>query len=704
MGTLTRIPPYDGTLRLYVDGTNGNDANSGVDGWANAWKTLAKVERAIAALFHLEPNGLDLRLFVRGAFNAENLAIGLVSMGTSRLHIGHAYADMTEQASGTITVVGGEAPVPEHGLRRLTVSFAVTTAMLGSWATMTDGAGKIATTQIIDVDTVNSYLWTSHGITRAPMLPAWVVGGGSIAISVRTPSMSGISQLVLSCPYATDYRITDYAYTMATVIGLSVGKATLKTCHGVGLAVKCTNTVTPMLLANSHVCDTFVVGPTPTFYRNPPDDWLVELGFMSAVDGSVIMGSLVASGTVRQEGGTFNTVSGYFGTAVFFVGLSGGTLYRANARTVAGESGTSFATDMVILRCGSTASQPGVDVHKGSGGKVGDTTFKGLPAAGALAGLILCRMGASVEVLATVEGENTGTQAGLYAINLQSGAKIICSGALGDKLKGDDGRISAVNAGLTFMSTVSFAASFGGGPDMYLEHCLTYFADNLTKSAVNSETAIQSGVDGQITAGTKRFTSATAVFTAAHVGRSVKISVTINAGNVGVHEITAFIDANNVTLNNMAAPVNEGPGLTWGLVGTPRPIFEVARGGRISQADGKTFTVRIPGVEPAPGSGIQEWSKQGYGLANTGFAHIHEGGEAVLGTLALSGVGAAGAGGIAAKIKNASKLLHKGGAVILGTAPLDLGGNAGAIAWPATPSSDAAAAAPQQCIVIPNVP
>ena len=256
---------------------------------------------------------------------------------------------------------------------------------------------------------------------------------------------------------------------------------------------------------------------------------------------------------------------------------------------------------------------------------------------------------------------------------------------------------------LEMSGAVVVGSSEGSGPDIYVGPLSgVLFLDNFTKSAVNSETAIQSGVDGQITAAGKKFTSASAIFTLAHVGRSVKISVTINAGNVGVHEITAFIDANNVTLNNMAAPVNEGPGLTWGLVGTPRPILEVARGGRVSQADGKTFNVRKPEVEPAPGSTLQEWGKWGYGLAGEGFANIHEGAEVVLGTL-VEAAGAANAAGIAAKIKNESKLIHKGGAVILGTAPLDLGGNAAA-AWPATIVSDAGAGTPQGCRVIANVP
>jgi len=97
---------------------------------------------------------------------------------------------------------------------------------------------------------------------------------------------------------------------------------------------------------------------------------------------------------------------------------------------------------------------------------------------------------------------------------------------------------------------------------------------------------------------------------------------------------------------------------------------------------------------------LQEWSKQGYG--DYGFVHQHEGADVVLGTVALSGAGAANANGIAGTLRNASRLMHTGGAVVLGTAPLKLGG-AAAQAWPAAPTSDLAAGVPEGCWIYPNV-
>ena len=692
MGTLTRIPPYDGTLRLYVDGTLGNDNASGQGGWANAWKTAEKLNQAAAAILFIEPTGLEIRAYVRGAFSTEDISIGATETGSSRFRLCHAIADQTLSAAGTLTAV--TAATERHGLTRLTLGggIVLSAAHLGATLLLTDGV-NIGTCTIAHVDAANNYAWCSK-VTY----PGWVVGGGGITAMIYTPSVSGIREVEF-CVSHSGLRSANLS-GRNIVLGVSCDRITFDGGQWF-CGVKTVGVVAfSMILTGS----AYILGTAVSSSMDAVDVAAVtEAGFMAGAAGFCDVGNNLTGATSNSCyalcGSTMYALSGYCPKGIW----SDGPAYTHARRGSFGDilwknTGRGYVENAIL--------RGKVECLESANGYIYGCTWPstadgGIPAAGIPGGLMRVATGATLQTT-LIEGVNTGTGATLYGLNAEREANF--HGSL-NGIQGKHGMLYCPSGRVRSNDAVSLGSSEGLAPDIYIGGTGSLdIADNLTKSAVNSETAIQSGVDGQITAGTKRFTSATAVFTAAHVGRSVKISVTINAGNVGVHEITAFIDANNVTLNNMAAPVNEGPGLTWGLVGTPRPIFEVARGGRISQADGKTFTVRIPGVEPAPGSGIQEWSKQGYGLANTGFAHIHEGGEAVLGTLALSGVGAAGAGGIAAKIKNASKLLHKGGAVILGTAPLDLGGNAGAIAWPATPSSDAAAAAPQQCIVIPNVP
>ena len=667
--------PLSGTLRLYVDGTLGNDAAAGTS-WAAAWKTMARLEIGIAEILFVQPTALTLIAYVRGAFAAENLHLLVLLQGTSAFFLIHALADHTLNQTGTVAAV--TATAEKHGLPYLTLAggIVLTAADIGRTLKLTNGT-HTGTTTIIDVDATNNYAWCSKD-----GFPAWVING--IVATIHTPSMTGLANLTLSGTAADRNH-----WPTQFLLGLAFDHSMFRSGSWVS-SFRATNATSAVHVRQAELARMMntEIGVAASLAV------LEEAGFMFGASGFVDLGLDLPTGFVELVQGSA-WISGYVGGQST---ISNAGMLQINCARVGGAMavGGTLAVTKII-------SHGQIWGSRGAGLYASLVTHKRLPAAGISDGLWKFRA-CHVLLLQNCDGENTGTGSNLLGVLVSYGASgwfgadVLCNGKHGKIVVETDG-------GMAFGSDLVIGASEGSGPDILVKTGgRLAFNGNVTKSAVNSETAIQTGVDGQITAATKRFTAATAVFTAAHVGRSVKIANTINPGNVGVHEITAFVDANNVTLNNMAAPVNEGPGLTWGLVGTPRPIFEVARGGRISQADGKTFTVRIPEVEPAPGSGVQEWSRYGYGLANQGFAHIHEGGEAVLGTLALSGVGAAGAGGIAAKIKNASKLLHKGGAVILGTAPLDLGGNAGAIAWPATPSSDAASAAPQQCIVIPDVP
>jgi hypothetical protein len=294
-----------------------------------------------------------------------------------------------------------------------------------------------------------------------------------------------------------------------------------------------------------------------------------------------------------------------------------------------------------------------------------------------------------------MEGENTGTGT-CHLAHAQSNGHILFEAGVPSTLKAKNIQLNADGGEIAVSSgDVAWGSNFGGGPDAYVGSSPSSLdlRGNVTKSAVNSETAIQNGVDGQIVAVGTKFQSATAAFTAAHIGRSIKVSGSATPANNAVHLITAYTSPTEVIIGASVGLVNDGPGRTWGLVGTPQPIIECARGGRVSQASGKTFNVRKPEVDPD--TGLQEWNNYGYGP--NGFIYEHENSEATLGTL-VEAAGIATATGIAARLRNRSTLLHTGGAVPLGVAPLVLGGNPPS-AWPATALSEPT----EGCTIIPNV-
>lgn len=81
---------------------------------------------------------------------------------------------------------------------------------------------------------------------------------------------------------------------------------------------------------------------------------------------------------------------------------------------------------------------------------------------------------------------------------------------------------------------------------------------------LTAATSTDSGTDGVITASSKKFTSATAAFTASHVGYYISITDATNATNDGDHLITAYIDGTNVTIGNATGLANELL-LNWSL-------------------------------------------------------------------------------------------------------------------------------------------
>jgi len=689
-GLLSQMAPQSGVLRLCVDGTSGNNANTGImpttpdvpGAWANAWKTLAYAQAAIEQILIANPDNLRVDLYHRGAFSNETFILTGTLAGSTTVNFIHPVSEWTVEKTGTMTSVATTATA--CALKEFTLAgIALVSGDVGKWLFIEDGAGKRWPTQILRV------VSGTVALTGATAVPTWISGAAPGALTVKTRVMSVTGILAVQTMLATPFL--NYISSM-----LVTACASWSDAGSQGLTALLQSVGGSCYLGGMRVS---MVGITSFFVSTAA---LVDYGFLGTnTADSFYLGS--------RHTGTYNPT--FDGTVdVNFVGLMGTNSLHGGARNVglsvnrSAILGTGNLVSTLQLLIINSICNGQVSVSRDCYLDISKFSYLDVPAAGVSGGLLYIQRGGRCSSASTIDGINDGTGTQLYGIKVDKGGFLEADDYSGfgypATLTGKHGNLHVESGGsVEIAADVSFGASLGGGPDVYFgPDSQIALGGNFTKSAVNSSVASQSGADGQITAASNRFTSATAAFTSAHVGRSIKISGAVNPANNNVFLITAFVGVNDVTLEAGPAYVNEGPGLTWGLVGTPAPIIEAAVGAKITQTAGKTFTVKCP--ELGAVSGLQEWYRYGYG--SLGWANVHAGSNVVLGTLAETG-GLATATGTAATVKNGSSLLHAGGAVILGVAPLDLGGLPAPIPWPAAAQTDQGAVTPQGCLVIPGV-
>jgi len=695
-----QLPPLTGTLRLYVDGTTGNDAASGQGGWGNAWKTWAKVIRSIGSVLALCPTELTVVQYYRGVFTQQDLDLAGVLCGTTRVHLVHRIDDHTTYRDGTVTAVDGEAPAPKHNLNRLTLN--VIPVLDGTEVGMTvvldatDGSLSRATSTVLRVDVANQRIWTAMLIGA---WPGWVATANA-KIVYPASYTDGIVSVAWFCNTSPD--ISPSAVTVqeptSFVVGMRCAEMTLRGSV-LGLAGcyirNLGGTWGPIQVYGGDRISTkysrFITGAKQEFLS---DTLATDFGIIGGATPAATNRLAVGASVFDVYGGFNLTACGYFSTDINAQRTEEITVQRASFAVVFGAEPSWVSVVNSIVRGNASywfSATLGAVVKAEK-----FTNYPAdLPATGSAAAFAANRGGKVRLSAATMEGENTGTGT-CHLAHAQSNGHILFEAGVPSTLKAKNIQLNADGGEIAVSSgDVAWGSNFGGGPDAYVGSSPSSLdlRGNVTKSAVNSETAIQNGVDGQIVAVGTKFQSASAAFTAAHIGRSIKVSGSATPANNAVHLITAYTSPTEVIIGASVGLVNDGPGRTWGLVGTPQPIIECARGGRVSQASGKTFNVRKPEVDPD--TGLQEWNNYGYGP--NGFIYEHENSEATLGTL-VEAAGIATATGIAARLRNRSTLLHTGGAVPLGVAPLVLGGNPPS-AWPATALSEPT----EGCTIIPNV-
>ncbi len=165
-----------GTVKWYVDATNGDDSYAG-DSFAagHPWKTIAKAQAAQDELLCFGPTALTVEVFFRGSFS-ETMAVPAVLPGNTRIFWGQHVDDLTSYRTGNVAVgtLDGETPAPQHGCSgmELETGTPLDGTEVGMSLVLTDPEGDSRTTvTIIRVDVATQYVWVS--MPRGG-LPAWV--------------------------------------------------------------------------------------------------------------------------------------------------------------------------------------------------------------------------------------------------------------------------------------------------------------------------------------------------------------------------------------------------------------------------------------------------------------------------------------------------------------------------------------------------
>jgi len=600
--------PLSGTLRLYVDGTLGDDTANGTS-WATAWKTYAKLERELGSILAPNPTDLTTIVYVRGDFTGQNLTLAGTLHGSSRLYVVHHLDDWTEVASGTVATVA--ATTFAHGLREMTFNgIALAAAHEGCALVLEDGAGQRVCYQILRV-------WNNGGTMTATVnrvtAAAWVVPGTTV--SIREPSTTGDGCLNIGLNQVNDTGF--YRDVAPAVVGLRCGQAFVNgsACSRLRLCVWITATTAydGLTVSDSSVATSvnyYYSGGAPYYM---PDSVASEIGLKGTNQDACQIGSKITGtgNSVRSDIGAYTLASGFFTNTLF--AAQGGTVTASacSCQRIASEGGGAMGSAInSILGRGVGSTTAVVTTSSGSYGEVKFSSFLDLDAAGCAGGFFSAFRFGNLRIQSTTDGNNTGTAgSGLVVANCVDG-EILFDGNPSVNLKGKHGFLNQTDGRVRLQGNYSQGALEGGGPDIYVEKGQLNITGTVTKSATNPSGG-----------------------------------------------------------------------------GTAQPVLKARRGAKVTMDPTKAFTL------PA-GSGN---NLTDYGA--NGAIDVETCCDVALGTLAG---GAAGAVGIAARVKRASRLAHAGGAPAWGGAPLDLGGS-GAIAWPAAnPTSDAAAGVPEDCWVLPG--
>lgn len=687
-------PPVN---RVYVDGTLGDDNNDG-SSYTQAWKTLDYLRKQLEAQKALFPGTATTYVHTRGAWAADDhLALTALQQGLGRIVIGCDFDNSTLLQTGTVTTIHDHIPataVPLHDLCYISLTgIVLTSADEGRHVRFIDATGaNYATAQIMQrISATECWInWRFGAGGVNPERAAFVVGGDVITAQIFESTALIAGRIILGA----EGRIPQAATGVTSGQGVSLlnlrtyNQALLYGTGGGAVWIDARNaagTAQPIVaVGGAGTC----LGTWTSDWTHPDD--MQEFGFADAVNAGYATGcrgsNVTATAGVTSVHGLFTGTLSLSAT-VTAVGVRAQSIQSVGA-------GAALAS-YCMADAGTTTTAPPYMANAGGILATDRCCVVTGNVAGLTTGYWVVSDGGRLKVT-NCSGLNYGTGVGLFGLYADRKGTFEIDGVSMAAIDGKNGRLRMLGTNGEISDAATIPASFGGGADIFVQDGVLCLNMDVLKGAVNSATAIQNGADGQIVAIGTQFISATAVFTAGHVGRSIKVSGSGTPANNDVHVITAYTNPTTVVIGGAVGLVNDA-GLTWGLVGTGNTFIECGRGGHVVQSAGMNFSIKEPEVDPV--TTFQDWDDYGYGAL--GAIYMHEDTSMTLGTL-VEPAGVATATGLAATILNHSTLLHTGGAVLLGVAPLQLGG-AAAAAWPAASASDLAAGVPQFCFILPAV-
>ncbi len=466
--------PLSGTLRLYVDGTNGDDTAQGTS-WAEAWKTLAFSQERIEEILAPNPGNLRLDLYVRGAFANEDMILSGALAGSTTVNVIHHVDDWTEVATGTVNTVAATAL--GHGMRELTFNapWVPAAADEGRWLVFTEGTNRIVY-QVLRVSGATVTISTAT-------VPAWLVGGGTVAVSVREPSVSGIASVRYGYQRAQHW---DAAYDCPAnvVLGLTCERFASVQTNCLRFSVKATG-VLPIRIADSY--DVRCCIESDAFYVTRVRAAEYGLLGLPGTNETCRCGSwttnATSSGALRCEASTYLFLSGFFAGQLSGV-INPMSMYAqyCSCSGIVGEHVSYVSIHNVIVRCAGTSA---VRAYRCAEMSIQKTSFVDVAAAGISDGLIRVDSEGFLHLVSTVDGNNTGAGLRLYGCKVERGGKVVVD-SCPSALTGDDGDWYIDDGEVEFVGNLSIAARAGGGPDVYCgPNSRVYFAGTVTKSATN---------------------------------------------------------------------------------------------------------------------------------------------------------------------------------------------------------------------------
>jgi len=460
--------------RYYVDGTLGDDANDG-SSWAAAWKTLAHVQAQVEGILASNPGNLRIDIYVRGTFANEDLILAGALAGSTTVNVIHHVDDWTIVATGTVNTVAATALA--HGMRELTFNGWVPAAAdEGRWLVFTLGTNRI----------VYQALRVSGGTVTisTASVPAWLVGGGTVSVSIREPSVSGIQNLRYGYQRGQSWN-TAFAWPANVVLGITCERFSAVQTNGLRFSVKATGTL-PIRV--SHCWEVRSCIESDNFYVSRV--LAAEFGLLGSPGTSETCrcGSwttdVTANGSLRAEASNYVFFGGFFANIVHCVmnPLSIYIQYCCTIGVICEYLGTSHLSNLIVKCSGTTA----VRFYRGAVGSVSKLSFLDVSAAGIASGLIwVDTLGMLQLASATIDGNNTGTGTNLYGCKVEKGGRLQMD-ACPTSLKGDDGDWYIEDGEAEFSAALTIAARKGDGPDIYVgPNAKVHFGGAVTKSATN---------------------------------------------------------------------------------------------------------------------------------------------------------------------------------------------------------------------------